>query len=107
MRGHGTRKPYAAGRRDEDDSPRRTDSGCNIATALELFGGNDNVGMADVARAARLSPITVYARLPPERSLIDALVVHAISKVEQAIPRDGHAAYRAAQSAPWPGTPAS
>ncbi|MEN3533888.1 TetR/AcrR family transcriptional regulator [Microbispora sp. ZYX-F-249] len=78
----------ADGRRDEDDSPRRADAERNIATilatALDLFGRNDNVSMADVARAAGLGRVTVYAHFPSRADLIDALVVHAISKAEQA-----------------------
>ncbi|SDQ58221.1 TetR/AcrR family transcriptional regulator [Thermostaphylospora chromogena] len=77
----------ADGRRGEDGSPRRADAERNIATilatALELFGRNDNVSMADVARAAGLGRVTVYAHFPSRGDLIEALVAHAIREAEQ------------------------
>jgi len=81
----------ADGRRDEDDSPRRADAGRNIAiilaTALELFGRSDAVSMADVARAAGLGRVTVYAHFPSRADLLEALVAHAIYEAEQVMDR--------------------
>ncbi|MGI8330129.1 TetR/AcrR family transcriptional regulator [Actinomadura scrupuli] len=79
----------APARQDENTAPRRADAERNIAAiiaaGLELFGREANVSMADVARAAGLGRVTVYAHFPSRADLVEALMRHAIAEAEQAM----------------------
>jgi TetR/AcrR family transcriptional regulator, mexCD-oprJ operon repressor len=72
-------------------STRRADAERNIATilaaGLDLFARNAEVSMADVARAAGLGRVTVYAHFPSRADLVRGLVARAIAETEQALDR--------------------
>jgi AcrR family transcriptional regulator len=78
--------------RREIGAPRRADAERNIATiiatGLDLFSGNAEVSMADVAKAAGLGRVTLYAHFASRADLLDALVQHAIAESEQAMDRE-------------------
>lgn len=73
-------------------TPRRVDAERNIATiiatGLDLFSRNADVSMGDVAKAAGLGRVTVYAHFPTRADLLHALVEHAITDSEQAMDRE-------------------
>ncbi|MCW2889569.1 MAG: TetR family transcriptional regulator [Streptosporangiaceae bacterium] len=56
-----------------------------FTAGLELFSRDANVSMADVARAAGLGRVTVYAHFPSRADLVEALVQRAIAEAEQAL----------------------
>jgi len=74
-----------------DTTSRRADAERNIATiiaaGLDLFSRHTDVSMADVAKAAGLGRVTVYAHFPTRADLLQALVRHAITEAEQAMDR--------------------
>ncbi|MER7503372.1 TetR/AcrR family transcriptional regulator [Nonomuraea pusilla] len=78
----------ASARRD-DGTPRRADAERNIAaiiaTGLELFGRSGNVSMADVAKAAGVGRVTLYAHFPSRADLLHALVRHAVEQTGHVI----------------------
>ena len=75
-------------RRDAGTS-RRADAERNIATiiatGLDLFSRPGDVSMADVAKAAGLGRVTVYAHFPTRADLVQALIQHAVTDAEQAM----------------------
>jgi AcrR family transcriptional regulator len=68
---------------------RRADAERNIATiiatGLDLFSRPGEVSMADVAKAAGLGRVTLYAHFPTRADLLHALVQHAIAQAEHAM----------------------
>jgi AcrR family transcriptional regulator len=86
-------------RPDGDPPARRADAARNIATiidaATELFSGGRTVSMSDVARAAGVGRVTLYAHFPSRDVLLDAVLDHAIAGADRAfatIPMDEGAA---------------
>jgi TetR/AcrR family transcriptional repressor of mexCD-oprJ operon len=68
---------------------RRADAERSIAAiinaGLDLFNHEDEVSMSDVARAAGLGRVTVYAHFPTRAELLEALLDTTIVEAEQAI----------------------
>ena len=72
-----------------DHTGRRADAERNTATILaagmELFCRHADVSMTDVAKAAGLGRVTLYAHFPTRADLLYALARQAIAEAEQAI----------------------
>jgi len=68
---------------------RRADAERNIATILatgmDLFSRHGDVSMADVAKAAGLGRVTLYAHFPTRADLLHALARQAIAEAEAAL----------------------
>jgi AcrR family transcriptional regulator len=71
---------------------RRADAERNIAaivdTGLELFSRNGSASMTDVARAAGIGRVTLYAHFPSRTELIKALLQRAIEQADEALDID-------------------
>lgn len=71
---------------------RRADAERSIAAiigaGLELFSHEEDVSMLDVARAAGLGRVTVYAHFPTRALLLEALLDATIAEAEQVIAND-------------------
>jgi AcrR family transcriptional regulator len=68
---------------------RRADAERNIATILDtardLFTRGTNPSMSEVARAAGLGRVTLYAHFPSREVLVEAVVERAIAEANQAM----------------------
>lgn len=74
--------------RQDIATPRRADAERSIAAiveaGLELFSATGNVTMTQVARAAGVGRVTLYAHFPTRRDLVDAVVARAIGQASAA-----------------------
>jgi AcrR family transcriptional regulator len=68
---------------------RRADAERNIATILDtardLFAERANPSMSEVARAAGLGRVTLYAHFASREVLVEAVIERAISEADQAL----------------------
>ncbi|MEV6524521.1 TetR/AcrR family transcriptional regulator [Longispora sp. NPDC051575] len=68
---------------------KRADAARNIAAitdaALDLFSRDRTVSMADVARAAGVGRVTLYAHFPSREALLDAVLAAAIEQADRAL----------------------
>jgi AcrR family transcriptional regulator len=73
------------------DSPRqrRADAQRSIAaivrSAIRLFGERPDASMTDVARAAGVGRVTIYAHFPTREALIGAAIEHAVQEATEAL----------------------
>jgi AcrR family transcriptional regulator len=69
--------------------PRRADAERNVAAliqaAIECLSRDPDASMADVARAAGVGRVTLYAHFPSRRALIEATVDHVLVEGEAAL----------------------
>jgi AcrR family transcriptional regulator len=79
----------ASARTDGDLPVRRADAARNIAAivdaATELFSRGQAVSMSEVARAAGVGRVTLYAHFPSRDALLDAVLDHAVAEADRAV----------------------
>jgi AcrR family transcriptional regulator len=76
-------------RRRQTKRPRRADAERNIAAIIEAairtFSGDGDASMADVAAAAGVGRVTLYAHFPNRQALIEATLDHVLSQGRAAL----------------------
>jgi AcrR family transcriptional regulator len=85
------RRGSAAPPRREVAPPRRADAERNIAAivaaGVDLFSRQASVSMADVARAAGVGRVTLYAHFPSRKDLLAVVLARAIEDTTAALDR--------------------
>ena len=77
----------------QDTRRRRADAERNIEAildaALRLFTASTNVSMTDIAHAAGVGRVTLYAHFPSREDLVDAVVERSLAESAELIQVDG------------------
>lgn len=76
-------------RQRDSERPRRADAERNIAAIIEAailtFSRDGDASMADVAAAAGVGRVTLYAHFPNRQALIEATLEHVLSQGRDAL----------------------